>query len=163
MLCILVSKVTLSWDKCVLYCFIKSDSLKVSIRPLMLRGFLLWLQLLHRRLYHQVFFVHLKDILPDVCLIQFRINCFNMLYDTQQLEQSCHHLRVLHTKRNPLKNLHIFIPSDQVWKNVPDLGLSQRLMIHYKKTCRLVVFGRLASDVKLQKRQENQHQELRYW
>ena len=32
----------------------------------------------------------------------------------------------------------------------------------FQKTCRLVVFGRLASDVKLQKRQENQHQELRY-
>ena len=30
-LCILVSKVTPSWDKCVLYHFIKSDSLKVCI------------------------------------------------------------------------------------------------------------------------------------
>ena len=54
--------------------------------------------------------------------------------DTQHLEQSCHLFEVSLAKRNLLTHLYIFLPSEQVWKTVPDVpGLSEWLIIYCKK------------------------------
>ena len=63
---------------------------------------------------------------PSPLLDTLSINCLSMSCDTPHLVQSYHHFEVSHANKYLLTSLYIFVSSNQVWKNVPDVtDLSQ--------------------------------------